>query len=64
VPIPAGKPMTIIEIKLHRWGWKAFEAPGVEPVDSSYLKPFVISSRQSNKREYYLTRFPLRRRES
>jgi hypothetical protein len=32
--------------------------------DSSYLKPFVISSRQSNKREYCLTCFPLRRRES
>ena len=25
----AAKP---IEIKPHRWGWKAFEAPGVEPV--------------------------------
>jgi hypothetical protein len=24
--------MTLIEIKPHRWGWKAFEAPGVEPV--------------------------------
>ena len=24
--------MTIIEIKSHRNGWKAFEAPGVEPV--------------------------------
>jgi hypothetical protein len=24
--------MTIIEIKPHRWGWKVFEAPGVEPV--------------------------------
>jgi len=24
--------MTIIEIKPHRNGWKAFEAPGVEPV--------------------------------
>ncbi len=23
---------TIIEIKPHRWGWKVFEAPGVEPV--------------------------------
>jgi methyl coenzyme M reductase alpha subunit len=23
---------TVIEIKLHRWGWKVFEAPGVEPV--------------------------------
>ena len=24
--------MTIIEIKPHRWGWKVFEVPGVEPV--------------------------------
>jgi hypothetical protein len=24
--------MTMIEIKPHRWGWKVFEAPGVEPV--------------------------------
>jgi hypothetical protein len=24
--------MTVIEIRRHRWGWKAFEAPGVEPV--------------------------------
>jgi hypothetical protein len=23
---------TIIEIKPHRWGWKVFEGPGVEPV--------------------------------
>jgi hypothetical protein len=23
---------TIIEIKAHAWGWKVFEAPGVEPV--------------------------------
>jgi hypothetical protein len=22
----------VIEIKPHRWGWKIFEAPGVEPV--------------------------------
>jgi hypothetical protein len=26
--------MTLIEIRLHRWGWKVFEAPGVEPVFS------------------------------
>jgi hypothetical protein len=26
--------MTVIEIKTHRWGWKVFEAPGVEPVFS------------------------------
>jgi hypothetical protein len=24
--------MTVIEIRPHRWGWKAFEAPNVEPV--------------------------------
>jgi hypothetical protein len=24
--------MTLIEITPHRWGWKVFEAPGVEPV--------------------------------
>jgi len=24
--------MTIIEIRPHPWGWKVFEAPGVEPV--------------------------------
>jgi len=24
--------MTVIEIRPHRWGWKASEAPGVEPV--------------------------------
>jgi hypothetical protein len=24
--------MILIEIRSHRWGWKAFEAPGVEPV--------------------------------
>jgi hypothetical protein len=24
--------MTVIEIRPDRWGWKAFESPGVEPV--------------------------------
>jgi hypothetical protein len=24
--------MTVIEIRRHRCGWKAFESPGVEPV--------------------------------
>jgi len=24
--------MTVVEIRPHRWGWKCFEAPGVEPV--------------------------------
>jgi len=26
--------MTVIEIRPHRWGWKAFEGPGGEPVFS------------------------------
>ena len=25
-------PMTVIEIRPHAWGWKVFEARGVEPV--------------------------------
>jgi len=24
--------MTVIEIRPHRWAWKVFEVPGVEPV--------------------------------
>jgi hypothetical protein len=24
--------MTLIEIRPHSWGWKVFQAPGVEPV--------------------------------
>jgi hypothetical protein len=24
--------MAVIEVRPHRWGWKVFEAPGVEPV--------------------------------
>jgi hypothetical protein len=24
--------MTVFEIRSHRWGWKVFEASGVEPV--------------------------------
>jgi hypothetical protein len=24
--------MTLIEIRPHVWGWKAFEGPGIEPV--------------------------------
>jgi hypothetical protein len=26
--------MTVIEVKPHRWGWKVFESPRVEPVFS------------------------------
>jgi len=24
--------MTIIEVEPHKWGWRVFESPGVEPV--------------------------------
>jgi hypothetical protein len=27
-----GGSMTILEIRPHPWGWRVFEAPGVEPV--------------------------------
>ena len=40
--------MTVIEINQHRWGWKAFEAPGVEPV--SPTKDDAISYAQSRAR--------------
>jgi hypothetical protein len=29
---PCGRPMMVIEIRPHRWGWKVFGAPCVEPV--------------------------------
>jgi hypothetical protein len=29
---PLTQAMTLIEIRPHRWGWKVFEGPGVEPV--------------------------------
>jgi hypothetical protein len=39
--------MTVIEIKLHPWGWKVFEAPGVEPVFQAkaigMLQSFTVS---------------------
>jgi hypothetical protein len=37
--------MTVIEIKPHRWGWKIFEAPGVEPVF-----PLLLTHRDDGKR--------------
>jgi hypothetical protein len=40
--------MTIIEIKPHRWGWKCFEAPGVEPV--FFTKDDAISYAQTRAR--------------
>jgi hypothetical protein len=30
--IHGGDKMTVIEIRPHGWGWKAFESPGVDPV--------------------------------
>jgi hypothetical protein len=37
--------MTVIEIKPHRWGWKVFEAPGVEILSSSRRADSVSSDR-------------------
>jgi hypothetical protein len=35
--------MTVIEIRPHRWGWKAFEAPGVEPVFPKKFRRIVYA---------------------
>jgi hypothetical protein len=40
--------MTVIEIIPHKWGWKALEAPGVEPVFST--KNDAIGSAQTRAR--------------
>jgi len=40
--------MTRIEIRPHRWGWKVFEAPGVEPVFPT--KDDAISYAQTSAR--------------
>ncbi len=37
--------MTVIEIRRHAWGWKVFEAPGVEPVFPE--KPQAINYAQN-----------------
>jgi hypothetical protein len=41
--------MTVIEIRPHPWGWKVFEAPGVEPVflerqAIDYARPAPVSA--------------------
>jgi hypothetical protein len=33
--------MTLIEIRPHRWGWKVFEAPGVEPFSWRSVKQSI-----------------------
>ena len=40
--------ITLIEIRPHRWGWKCFETPGVEPVFST--KEDAISYAQTRAR--------------
>jgi hypothetical protein len=34
--------VTIIEIRPHRWGWKVFEARGVEPVIPEKRQAIVL----------------------
>jgi hypothetical protein len=45
--------MTVIEIRPHRWCWKVFEAPGVEPVFSEKQDAidYAETQEQRNKLE-------------
>jgi len=45
--------MTVIEIRPYRWGWKVFEAPGVEPV---FLEINQAINYAENPRELSLRR--------
>jgi hypothetical protein len=65
--------MTTIEIRPHRWGWKAFESPGVEPVPKQgsgiRLRPeprLLPLRRDSDSRfnRQRRARHPVRQRES
>ena len=48
-----GESMTVIEIRPHRWCWKVFEAPGVEPVFSEKQDAidYAETQEQRNKLE-------------
>jgi len=35
--------MTVLEIRPHRWGWKVFEGPGVEPVFAQQSQAIVYA---------------------
>jgi hypothetical protein len=41
---------TIIEIRLHRNGWKVFEAPGVEPVFSKKAQAINYAENRASSR--------------
>jgi hypothetical protein len=46
----AADAMTVIEVKPHAWGWKVFEAPGVEPVfTASQLLPSGAPIRRGSR---------------
>ena len=42
-------PMTVIKIRPHHWGWKAFETPGVEPAIQSKSQTGWISMPRSSE---------------
>jgi hypothetical protein len=52
--------MTLIEIRPHRWGWKVFEAPGVEPVFSEKRQAINYAQNRANFRSGEIRIFDLR----
>jgi len=36
------RPMTVIEIRPHRNGWKVCEAPGIEPVFATKIRQSIM----------------------
>jgi hypothetical protein len=48
--------MTLIEIKAYRWGWKALEAPGVEPVFPTKDDAISYAQTRARFRTLLLTR--------
>jgi hypothetical protein len=49
--------MTVIEIRPHRWGWKSFEAPGVEKSLPFPELGFAVSVEESMKDVHGFARF-------
>jgi hypothetical protein len=46
--------MTVIEIRPHRWCWKVFEAPGVEPVFSEKQDAIDYAETQEQRNKWPL----------
>ena len=60
--------MTVLEIRPHPWGWKVFEAPGVEPVFPETRNDYAAFSRlttfEDEDIESFLTFLELREKET